>query len=136
MTKTLSGCRFESSCNTWTSDIAPILSKEFLGIQATTECRFTLKCICDMMRTHSQMHHTNKYSKHSSIIQLNSWVLIDDLSGCGFQSSCSHLHFKYCTCSEQGVPWHSGNIWNFKTFCNFACSRSLKNALSILNQGI
>ena len=28
---------------TYTSDIVPVLSKEFLNIQATTECGFTLK---------------------------------------------------------------------------------------------
>ena len=39
-----------------TSDITPILSKEFLEIQATVECGFTLKHICDMIRTYSQMH--------------------------------------------------------------------------------
>ena len=27
--------------------------KEFLDIQATIECGFTLKCLCDMIRTHS-----------------------------------------------------------------------------------
>ena len=37
-----------------TSDIPPVSSKKFLDIQATTECRFTLKRECDMIRTHSQ----------------------------------------------------------------------------------
>ena len=36
------------------SDIAPVLSKEFIDNQATTESRFTLKCICDMIKTHNQ----------------------------------------------------------------------------------
>ena len=39
-----------------------------LDIQATVECGFTLKCIRDMTRTYSQMHHTDKYPEHSSII--------------------------------------------------------------------
>ena len=30
-----------------------VLSKEFLDIQATTECGLTLKCVCDIIRTHS-----------------------------------------------------------------------------------
>ena len=38
----------------WTSDIAPVLNKEFLGIQATIECGFTLKRVGDIMRTYSQ----------------------------------------------------------------------------------
>ena len=34
-------------------------------------------------------------------------------SGCGFESNCSHLHFRFRACFEQGVPWHSGNyrVW-------------------------
>ena len=30
-----------------------------------------------------------------------------------FESSCSHLKFKFRTSFEQGVPWHSGNyrVW-------------------------
>ena len=35
------------------------------------------------------------------------------ISGFGFESSCSHLNFRFRTCFEQGVPWHSGNyrVW-------------------------
>ena len=33
-----------------------------------TECGFTLKGVRDMIRTYSQMHRTDKYSEHSSII--------------------------------------------------------------------
>ena len=36
--------------------------------QATIECGFTLKRVRDMTRTYSQMHRTDKYSEHSSII--------------------------------------------------------------------
>ena len=62
------------------------------------------------------MHHTDKYSQHSSIIWpvwLNGWVFVYELSGCGFESSCSHLNFRFRACFEQGVPWHSGNyrVW-------------------------
>ena len=32
------------------------------------ECGFSLKRVRDMTRTYSQMHHTDKYSEHSSII--------------------------------------------------------------------
>ena len=49
-------------------DMAPASSKEFLDIQATVECGFTLKFVCDMIKTHNQMHRTDKYSKLSSII--------------------------------------------------------------------
>ena len=53
------------------------------------------------------MHHTGKYSQHSSIVWpvcLNCWVFVYELSGCGFESHCSHLHFIYCACFEKGVP--------------------------------
>ena len=35
------------------------------------------------------------------------------LSGCGFESLCSHLNFRYCACFEQGFSWHSGKykVW-------------------------
>ena len=32
-------------------DITPVSSKKFLNIQATTGCRFTLKHVCDIIRT-------------------------------------------------------------------------------------
>ena len=39
----------------------------------------------------------------------NGWVFVYELSGSGFESSCSHLNFRFCTCLKQGVHWHSGN---------------------------
>ena len=73
------------------TDIAPVSSKGFLDIQATIECRFTLKRVRDMIRTYSQMHRTDKYSKHSSVISLNGWMFLYELSSCGFKSRCIHL---------------------------------------------
>ena len=76
----------------------------------------TLKRVRDMIRTYSQMHRTDKYSQHSSIIWpvwLNGWVFVYELSGCRFESSWSHLNFRFRACFEKGVPWHSGNyrVW-------------------------
>ena len=65
-----------------------------------------------MIRTYSQIHHTYKYSQHSSIIWpvgLNGLVFVYELRGCGFEFSCSHLNFRFLPCFEQGLPWHSGN---------------------------
>ena len=42
--------------------------ESLLYIQATIECGFTLKRVRDMIRTYSQMHRTDKYSQHSSIV--------------------------------------------------------------------
>ena len=47
-----------------------VLSKEFPDIQATIECRFTLKRVRDMIVTYSQMQRTDKYSQRSLIIWL------------------------------------------------------------------
>ena len=69
-----------------------------------------------MKRTCSQMHRTDKYSQHSSImwqVWLNGWVFVYELSGCGFEYRCNHLNFRFHACFEQGVHWHSGNygVW-------------------------
>ena len=42
---------------TSTSNILSVSSKEFLDIHATTECRFTLKCVCGMIRTQKTPCH-------------------------------------------------------------------------------
>ena len=42
-------CGLESRRCQLTSDIAPILSKEFIDVQAAIECRFTLKRVGDMI---------------------------------------------------------------------------------------
>ena len=36
-----------------------------------------------------------------------------NLGGSGFESSCSHLNFRFHACFDQGVPWHSGSygVW-------------------------
>ena len=39
--------------NAFLMSFAPVSSKEFLDIQATIECRFTLKRVRDMIRTYS-----------------------------------------------------------------------------------
>ena len=47
------------------SVIFRLKSKEFLNIQETRECIFTLKRVRYLTRTYSQMHRTDKYSEHS-----------------------------------------------------------------------
>ena len=91
-------------------------SLTFLDIQAIIECGFTLKRVRDMARTYSQMHHADAYSEHSSNIcsvWQNHLVFVYQLSGSGFESSCSHLKFRFRACFEKEVPWHSGSyrVW-------------------------
>ena len=54
-----------------------------------------------------------KVLKNSSIVWPNGWVFVWELSGCGFESRCSNLNFRYCASFEQVVPWHSGKyrVW-------------------------
>ena len=85
-------------------------------IKAYVIFKLFLKCVRDMITTYSQMHLTDKYSQHSSIIWPiwpNGWVVVYDLSGCGFDSRCIYLNLIYRACFEQGVPWHSDKyrVW-------------------------
>ena len=46
------------------------------------------------------MHGTDKYSQHTSIIKpslakSNGWVFVYELSGCGFESHCSHVSYNF-----------------------------------------
>ena len=40
-------------------------------------------------------------------------MFVYEISGCGFDSRCSHLTgiFRYRPCLGQVVPWHSGKVW-------------------------
>ena len=74
-----------------------------------------------MTIAYSQVHCTNKYSQHSSIIWpawLNSWVFVCEVNSPGFESRCCQLNFRYSTCLEQGVRLPSGNLE-----CKFAQKR-------------
>ena len=98
--------KLSGSAVTKTSDIPLVSSNKFLGIQVTIECGFTLKRICDIIRTYSQIHCTDKHFQHSSIIwpvSLNGWVFAYELSGCGFKFRCSNLDFRYRACFEKGL---------------------------------
>ena len=61
------------------------------------ECGITLKRVRHMIIINSQMQYTDKYPQHNSIILhvwLNDWVFVYELSGCGFEPSCSHLKWR------------------------------------------
>ena len=82
---------------------------------------FTLKRVCHMIITYSQMHQTDKYSWYSSIIWtvwLNGWVFVYELRGCGFESSWSHLIFAPASSKEfldiqasEHSDQHFKNLW-------------------------
>ena len=69
-----------------------------------------------MIRTYNQMHRKDMYSQQNSIIWsvwLYGWVFLYEPSGCGFESSCSSLNFRFTACIEEVVPWYSGiyRVW-------------------------
>ena len=126
----------------------PVSRKEFLVIQVTTECGFALNCVRDMTRTYSQMQHTDSCSEHSSIIWpvwSYDWAFVYELSGSGFESSCSHLNFRFCACFEQGVPWHSDNYrawihseiaqFHDDNFCTVKCHILVIRLIFVLRKG-
>ena len=81
--------------------------QEFLDVQATIECGFTLKCVREMTRTYIQMHRTDKYSQIlGRPVWINVWVFVYELSGCGFESSCmlrKSRNFIFTTLSLSGA---------------------------------
>ena len=71
---------------------------------------------CSWTWTHNHLVHKrtlNHLAKMVWPIWLYDWVFIYELSDFGFESSSSHLNFRFRACSEQGVSWHSGNcrVW-------------------------
>ena len=105
-----------SSPVTVTKTFAIPSSKEFLDIQANIECGFNLKRVHDTKRRYCQIYRTDKYSEHTYIIWpvwRIGWVFVYELNGLLFESSRSHLIFRFRACFKQGVPWDSGNyrVW-------------------------
>ena len=63
-------------------------------------------------------------------VWLNSWVFLYELSGSLFDSSCTHLNFRFRACFEKGVPWHSGNCE-----CGFTLKR-VRDMLTTYNHSV
>ena len=73
-------------------------------ISTATWWKHTLKCTVQVS-THNTVQLFGQLGRIG--------VFVYELSGCGFESSCSHLNFRFRTSFEQGVPWNSGNsrVW-------------------------
>ena len=91
----LNGYSFEYGCCHVKLQIWRLLRvRSSLTFRQKIERRFTLRLAYDMIITYSQMHRTDNYSQHRSIIYtvaLNGWVFIYELSACGFKFRCCHL---------------------------------------------
>ena len=59
--------------------------------------------------THNHLVRKQTLDHLAKLVWLNGRVFIYVLSGCGFESRCCHLNFRYRASFEQGFPWHSGN---------------------------
>ena len=80
-----------------------------------TSCNLILKIWKCNNRDIGKLSDCNVTWAHNDLVHkwtLNTWFVYK-LSGCGFESRCSHLIFRYVAGFEQGVPWHSGNcrVW-------------------------
>ena len=81
------------------------------------------------------MHRTAKYSQHSSIfwpVWLNGWMFVYELSGCGFESHCSHLIIDLCSCICEFWlvhtclccrPRHKHDVTNLRNLCQWRENR-------------
>ena len=68
---------------------------------------------CKEIQTHSHL-----VRKRTSPVWRNGWVFVYEQSGCGFESRCSHLNFRYGASFKQRVPWHSGKSVECKLTLN------------------
>ena len=88
--------------------------RDSLTFRQTIACGFTQKLVRDMIITYSQMHRTDKYWQHSSIIWpvwLNGWLFVYQLSGCGFESRCCHLNVCNITSRKCFSPKIPSNVF-------------------------
>ena len=74
-------------------------------------CQRTLNHLAKLAKWLSRIVSTYLYGAFDYIFMR--WMFVYKLSCCGFDFRCSHLNLRYCTCFEQGVPWHLGNnrVW-------------------------
>ena len=68
------GCGFKSRCSHLNFNFAPASSKEFLDIQATIDCGFTVKRVRDMIRTYSLMYLIYKLNQLNHLASLTKWL--------------------------------------------------------------
>ena len=103
---------------TSTSDIASVSSKEFLDIHATIECRFTLKCVCDMIKHTAPLlpllyfEYVYPHTCHVNFLLKRHITL-------GHRISCTSYHME-----------RSGN----KPFTGKIGSRHMTTSLAVANQ--
>ena len=121
----LSCCGFESSCSHLNFRVPACFRQGVHWHSGNYRVRIHSKSVRDMTITYRQMHRTDKYSQHSSIIWpvwLNAWVFVYKLSGCWFESHCSS---SVCFKKKKEDPKLFCNIWmkslKFRLLLCFSC---------------
>ena len=65
--------------------------------------------LIDTKQSDCNWTRTQNHLVHKRPVWPNGGVFVCKLSGSGFESSCGHLNFRFHSCFEQGVCWHSGD---------------------------
>ena len=63
------------------------------------------------------------------------WLSVRLRTDCGFESSCSHVTFRYCACFELGVPYIQATTecrFTLKRVCDMISTRSPTYTLVLL----
>ena len=95
---------FESSC--YHLNLALVSSKEFLNFQVTTDCRFTLKRVRDMIIKYSQINVTDNFYNLAQLFGKIGVVVERSLTKWSKVQVCScHLNFKYHVCFENRIEF-------------------------------
>ena len=136
----LSSCWFEFRCSHLTFRYRTCSNQGVLDIQATIECRFTLKCIRDMIVTYTQMHCTDKYSQITTqlnhLASLVKWLNVSLRTSwlCGLKSRCSQqLHIN---CKRKKCRWLSKYVKKTITWLFYYPLQDLLNVHQQLPQDL
>ena len=91
-------------------NVKELLDQNRCDIWSLSDCKGTQWLTLDLGITGAQSTRLTTRLNHLASL---TWVFLYKVSGCGFESCCSHLNFRYCTCFKQGVHWHSSNytVW-------------------------
>ena len=117
----LSWIRLRKSQWVWPKILTNMVVKVLLGfgknsVVCENECHVVLEhnCLnqdrysnCNWTRAHGHLVHKGTLKFLTKLVHV--WVFVFELSCRGFDSSCSHLNFRFRACFEHGVPWHSGH---------------------------
>ena len=120
----LSGCGCESHC----SHLNFRCGACFKQVAPWHSSNYRVRIHSEMCMWHNKNIQSNALYRKVLTTQLkhrpvwlNGWLFVYELSSCGFKSHCSHLNFRFSTCFEQRVPWHSDNyrVWIYPEMCTW-----------------